>query len=136
MDSKEWEIRFRELKKANGTDWEKVARGTLTVLLGIQKERDRLQACHGAELGVCLKHCDEVIALAAALRKAYEPGVREELGVFCDNWVEAAKEQADAKRGGDWIEVICGLRTILARYSALPADVAELLRRVEGRKEE
>jgi len=75
-------------------------------------------------------------ALAAALRKAYEPGVREELGVFCDNWVEAAKEQADAKRGGDWIEVICGLRTILARYSALPADVAELLRRVEGRKEE
>jgi len=35
----------------------------------VQAERDRLKACHEAEIGVCYQHCDEVRRLREALER-------------------------------------------------------------------
>jgi len=62
-------------------------------------------------------------ALAAALRKAYEPGVRERVA----HVLEEVDMTESPVNYGDWADRILALS-----HPALPADVAELLARREG----
>ena len=84
-------------------------------------------------------------ALAAALRKAYEPGVRELARKAAEGGEAAADELMtefiSKKRAANWGIInegllACGALIRALSSPSLPADVAELLAAVEGRKEE
>ena len=84
-------------------------------------------------------------ALAAALRKAYEPGVRELARKAAEGGEAAADELMtefiSKKRAANWGIInegllACGALIRALSSPSLPADVAELLATVEGRKEE
>jgi len=84
-------------------------------------------------------------ALAAALRKAYEGGVRELARKAAEGGEAAADELMtefiSKKRAANWGIInegllACGALIRALSSPSLPADVAELLAAVEGRKEE